>query len=283
MHTLAFQTVKRDSYFTRLDFRSKLFMMAVLTVVALLWESPLLEALLALLVVAACLSAGVRFRYIAVVFTIMLPFYILLVVTQGFFAGPLIASRTGQATLTPLLVVPRHWWLIGGASLSLEGVLYALNVVFKTLTMTLVIPLVVFTTDVNAMVVAMVRARISYKLAFIISAALRFFPLLFAEIQTIIEAQRLRGLALETMGPVKRVRVYARVAVPLILGALVKSQRLDIVLQSKAFSGSPERTYLYESRLEAEDYGVLVFFGLFLVLALIAYVGFGIGRFGGPI
>jgi len=283
MHTLAFQTVNRDSYFTRLDFRSKLFMMAVLTVVALLWESPLLEALLALLVVAACLSAGVRFRYIAVVFTIMLPFYILLVVTQGFFAGPLIASRTGQATLTPLLVVPRHWWLIGGASLSLEGVLYALNVVFKTLTMTLVIPLVVFTTDVNAMVVAMVRARISYKLAFIISAALRFFPLLFAEIQTIIEAQRLRGLALETMGPVKRVRVYARVAVPLILGALVKSQRLDIVLQSKAFSGSPERTYLYESRLEAEDYGVLVFFGLFLVLALIAYVGFGIGRFGGPI
>ncbi len=56
----------------------------------------------------------------------------------------------------------------------------------------------------------------------------------------------MRGLAFETMGPVKRLRVYAKIAVPLILGALVKSQMLDIVLQSKAFTGSPERTYLHE-------------------------------------
>ena len=33
MSTLAFRTVERDSFFTRLDFRPKLFMIAIITVI----------------------------------------------------------------------------------------------------------------------------------------------------------------------------------------------------------------------------------------------------------
>ena len=280
---MTFQSVTRDTFFTRLDFRSKLCLMVVVTAVAFVWESPLLNGLLALATVAACLAAGIKWGYLRLVFTLLLPFYFLLIVIQGFFAGPLIAARTGQTALTPLFTFPASWALVGGGEMSLEGVWYALNIVFKTLTLTLVIPLGVFTTDVNAMTVGMVRAHIPYKLAFIFSSTLRFFPLLFGEIQAIIEAQRLRGLAWEELGPFKRVSVYAKVAVPLILGALVKSQQLEIVLQSKAFSGSPERTYLHESQLGAADYGLLAGCILFLIAAGVAYLGWGIGRFGGPV
>ena len=277
------QTVSRDSFFTRLDFRSKLFMMGVVTLVAFVWESPLLEGALALAVVVASLAAGVNRRFIRRLVVLLVPFGLVLVVTQGFFGSALIRSRTGQAELTPLFSMPASWWLVGGASMSAEGVLYALNVACKTLTMTLVIPLGIFTTDVNTMIVGLVKARVPYKLAFIFSSTLRFFPLLFGEIQSIIEAQRLRGLAFETLGPVKRVRVYARVAVPLILGAMVKSRMLDVVLQSKAFSGSPDRTYLHDSRLGPGDYALFAVCGLLLVAAVVAYVVWGIGRFGGPI
>ena len=45
----------------------------------------------------------------------------------------------------------------------------------------------------------MVRIRIPYKVAFVFSATLRFFPLLIQEFNTIIEAQRLRGIAFEEM------------------------------------------------------------------------------------
>ncbi len=283
MSTLTFQTVERDSFFTRLDFRPKLFMMAILTIIAFVWESPVMGGLLALAVILACLAVGVKFSYIRKLFVIMIPFYILLIVTQGFFAEELIRSRTGQTALTPIFTFPEHWWWVGGAMMSLEGVAYAMNVVFKTLTMTLVIPLGIFTTDVNTMIVGMVEARIPYKIAFIFSSTLRFFPLLFEEIQSIIEAQRLRGLAFEKMGPIKRVRVYAKVAVPLILGAMVKSQMLEVVLQSKAFSGSPDRTYLHESHLGTGDYVLFAFFALFFVAAVVAYFAWGIGRFGGPI
>jgi energy-coupling factor transport system permease protein len=281
MSALTLHTVERDSFFTRLDFRSKLALMAAITLVAFVWESPVLGGLLALVVALACLAAGVKFGYIRMVATLLLPFAVFMIVMQGFWGADLVRARLHREILTPLFTFPASWPLIGGGLMTWEGVLYAFNVVFKTLTMILVLPLGVFTTDVNAMVIGMVKMRVPYKMAFIFSATLRFFPLLFEEIQTIIEAQRLRGLAFETMGPLKRLRVYAKVAVPLILGALVKSQMLDIVLQSKVFTGSSQRTYLHETRLGAADYAVIAGSGLFLIAAAIAYFGWGIGRFGG--
>ena len=170
--------------------------------------------------------------------------------------------------------------MIGGGSMSWEGFLYGWSVIFKTLVLVMVIPLAIFTTEVDNMIVGMVRAKVPYKLTFIFSSTLRFFPLLFEEIQTIIEAQRLRGLAMEKMDPLRRVRVYGRVAVPLILGAMVKSQQLEIVLQSKAFSGDPDRTYLHESILHRLDYVVMASFVLFFVLAVALYFWKGVGTFG---
>ncbi|HOU13513.1 MAG TPA: energy-coupling factor transporter transmembrane component T [Anaerolineae bacterium] len=280
MTTLTLHTVDRDSFFTRLDFRSKLALMAAITLVAFVWESPVLGGLLALVVALACLAAGVKFSYLRTVIMLLLPFAAFMILMQGFLGTDLVRARLHREALTPIFTFPASWALIGGGMMTWEGVLYALNVICKTLTMILVLPLGIFTTDVNAMVIGMVKAHIPYKIAYIFSSTLRFFPLLFEEIQTIIEAQRLRGLAFETMGPLKRLRVYAKIAVPLILGALVKSQMLDIVLQSKAFTGSPERTYLHETRLRAADYAVIVGSILFVVAAAVAYVSWGIGRFG---
>ncbi len=280
MSALTLRTVERDSFFTRLDFRSKLVLMGAVTLVAFVWESPVLGGLLALALALTCLAAGVKFSYIRTVVILLIPFAVFMILMQGFLGADLVRARLDREALTPLFTFPTAWPLIGGGMMTWEGMLYALNVVCKTLTMILVLPLGLFTTDVNAMVIGMVKAHIPYKIAFIFSSTLRFFPLLFEEIQTIIEAQRLRGLAFETMGALKRLRVYAKIAVPLILGALVKSQMLDIVLQSKAFTGSPERTYLHETQLSAADYAVIGGAVLFIVAAAVAYFGWGIGRFG---
>jgi energy-coupling factor transport system permease protein len=283
MGLVRFQTVRRDSIFTRLDFRVKLVMMVVLMVIAFAWESPLLQIGLCGAVVLATLLAGVRLSYLRTVLLVMLPFYLLLLVTMGLFNVTQVQRLLGREALTYLYRLPADWWLIGGVGFTLEGLLYGVNVVFKTLTMALVIPLVIFTTDVDHIVTSLVRARVPYPVAFVFSATLRFFPVLFAEAQSIIEAQRLRGLALESMGLIRRARVYANIAVPLILSSLVKSQQLEIVLQSKAFSTNPNRTYLHESTLHTADYLTMAFFGALLVTAAVAYFWLGVGRFGGPL
>ncbi len=276
---MRFQTVERDSLFTRLDFRPKLLMIAVISTVAFVWESPIALAALALVLVIACLLAGVKAAYIKTVVRVMIPFYILLLITHGFWNTDQVKALTGKEVLTPLFTFPANWWLIGGGGMSVEGLLYGWAVIFKTLALMLVIPLSIFTTEVDNMIVGLVRAKVPYKLVFIFSSTLRFFPLLFEEIQTIIEAQRLRGLAVEKMGPVKRVRVYSKVAIPLILGAMVKSQQLEVVLQSKAFTGSSERTYLHESVLRRADWAVIALFVLLFVLAAVLYFRLGVGKF----
>ncbi|MFN7715425.1 MAG: energy-coupling factor transporter transmembrane component T family protein, partial [Pseudanabaenaceae cyanobacterium] len=148
-----------------------------------------------------------------------------------------------------------------------------------TLTMVLIIPLGIFTTDINQMVISLVLAKIPYKVVFIFSSTLRLFPLLLEELQSIIDAQRLRGLAVEKMNLFQKARVYATIAVPLILNSMVKSQKLEIILQAKAFSGNSNRTFLSESILNKTDYIVMgSFIGLF-VLTLILYFSFGVGKF----
>ncbi len=276
---LAWQTVSRSSLFTRLDFRSKLALMLGVTTVAFLWESPWWGGALTAGVLLACLAAGVTSRYLWGIFRLLMPFFLFMLLMQGFFAGPLIAARTGQTVLTPLLRLPEHWPLLGGVTLSVEGLIYGLNIIFKTLTMVLVTPLAIFTTDVNAMLVSLVQLRIPYKIAFVFSSALRFFPLLAMELRTILEAQRLRGLDVDRLSFYRRIDLYARVAVPLILGALVRSQQLEIALQAKAFTGDPLRTYLHETRLCVADYVLIGGVMVFLFLAFIAYFVWGVGRF----
>ena len=286
MSMMKFQTVERDSFFSRLDFRPKLFMVAIVTVIAFAWESPVLQFGMAVVITMACLLVGVKWNYIRTILLIMIPFYALLLLTHAFFNRDHVMVLKGFESLDQLsriFAFPESWPVMGGAFATWEGLNYGFNVIFKTLTLTLVIPLAVFTTEVNNMIVGMVRAKIPYKIAFIFSSTLRFFPLLIEEFNKIVEAQRLRGLAIEKTGPVKRVRVYAKVGVPLILSALVKSQQLEVVLQSKAFSGNPDRTYLHESVLRPADYALMIFFALFFIVAIYLMIAFKIGTFGGPI
>ncbi len=276
---MKFETVDKQSIFTRLDFRTKLLMMVVITIIAFVWESPVTGGFLTLIVGTACIFAGVKLEYLSTVFKVMIPFYILIVIVMGFFNVSQVQTLLNTETLTPILSVPKEWFWIGGLTMNKEGIIYGLNIVFKTLTMVLIIPLGIFTTDINDMVVGMVKANIPYKIVFIFSSTLRFFPLLLEEIQGILEAQRLRGLALEKMGIIKKITVYATIAVPLILNAMAKSQKLEVVLQSKAFSGSSKRTYLHESILTQTDYICMISFILLFIMATILYFQWGVGKF----
>jgi energy-coupling factor transport system permease protein len=81
------------------------------------------------------------------------------------------------------------------------------------------------------------------------------------------------------MGPLQRVSIYGQMAVPLVLGALLKSQQMEIALQSRAYSGRRDRTYLHESSLTTSD--ILVIFLLIsgFIGSLVTYYRFGIGSF----
>lgn len=272
------QIVCRATAFSRLDFRTKLALFISVSAIAICWNDPRLSAGLTATVLIACLAVGVPRAYLVLMFRVMSPFFLLLLCTHGFFNIQYVLRITGQAMLTPLLTLPAGWW-IGGGSLSLEGLLYGINVICKSMTFLLLVPLCVFTTNPNNLTVALVRLRLPYKFAFVISSTLRFFPLIFDEIRAVTETQRLRGYVPEDMGVLERLRTDAGVAVPVILGAMFKAQQIEVVLQARAFSGRPERTYLHESRLRAADWIVLIVSLLFLTAAVVLSGAGLLGRF----
>lgn len=273
MPAMYVEQIARPSAFKRLDVRVKLFLLLVVTVLIFLWSNVLLLGALCVVLLALALSAHVPARYLRMLVTVMLPFFALLTVIHGLF-NPL--------SETVLIGVPEQVPVLGGRlALHWEGLVFGLMVSFRVLAPLIALPLVVMTTDVNTLMLGLVRLRLPYKVAFIFSIALRFVPFIFGEVNAIQEAQRLRGLAIEKMGFFRRIPLFARLTVPLMLGSLLKAQTLEVALQSKAFSGQRDRTFLNEDevRLRPSDAAVLGTLGVFLVVVIAARVVTGWGGF----
>ncbi|ADB95890.1 energy-coupling factor transporter transmembrane component T family protein [Candidatus Atelocyanobacterium thalassae] len=276
---MKFETVNKKSFFTYLDFRTKLLMIIVVTIITFLWESPFTEGLLSLVIGYGCILAGIQLNYFKKIFMFMIPFHSFILIVTGFFYIDQIKVLLNINDLTPIFILPSSWFWIGGLTMNYEGILYGLNIIFKTLNMVLIIPLGIFTTDVNDMVIGMVKMKIPYKIVFIFSSTLRFFPLLVEEIQSILEAQKLRGLALNKVSFKKKAIIYLNLAVSLILNSMAKTNQIEIVLQSKSFSGSSNRTYLHESSFNNFDYLTISFLITFLMSVIFVYFWYGIGEF----
>jgi energy-coupling factor transport system permease protein len=243
------ERIPRPSAFGRLDVRVKLLIMFLASTLIFVWDSVLFQATLFLVALGLAISGHMDWGYLRRLVFALVPFICLVLIIHGLW---------NPMGTTALVTLPDSVPIIGGRlSLYWEGLVFGIMVSFRILTPLIVLPLVVMTTDVNDLMLGLVRLRVPYKVAFIFSIALRFVPFIFSQIAAIQEAQRLRGVALEKMSLVRRSPLFAKLAVPLILGSLVKAQTLEIVLQSKAFSGNPNRTFMTELRMRPVDYAVL--------------------------
>jgi energy-coupling factor transport system permease protein len=273
MPAMYVQHVSRPSFFSRLDVRVKLLFMFLVSTLIFVWENVFYQGAMFLIVILLVFTSYVDKGLIKKLFAVIIPFLILMITIQSLW------SPIGE---TPIFTVPEWIPFIGGAlSLKWEGFVFGLMVSFRLLTPLFALPLVVMTTDVNDLVVGLVRLYVPFKVAYIFSITLRFVPFIFGEISAIMEAQRLRGLAIEKMNFFRRIPIFASMLVPLILGSLLKAQTLEIVLQSKAFSGSRDRTFLNEDaiRLRPLDIALLISGIAFFVFAVATRLTLGWGGF----
>jgi energy-coupling factor transport system permease protein len=90
---------------------------------------------------------------------VMLPFSLLLLLTHGFFNVAHVQRLTGLEALSVLWRVPAGLPIIGGVALSAEGLRYGVNVVAKSLTLLLLVPPLVLTTPIDALVRGLVALR----------------------------------------------------------------------------------------------------------------------------
>ena len=127
------------------------------------------------------------------------------------------------------------------------------------------------TTSPDHLGLALEQSRVPYEFAFAFTTAVRFVPVLAEEAQTIMDAQKARGLELEKGNFLKRIRNYIPVLIPLIVSAIRRSLELAEAMESRAWGATKKRTNLYSLKLHKGDYALLALSIGVLVLAIYMY------------
>ena len=267
----ALQNLSGGSAIARLDMRAKFALLLLASTLIFIWNSILLQAAFLIAILAMMFAAGVTLTTIRKLVAVLLPALVLITLIQGLW------SPFGA---TPVFVVPAHVPVLGGLNIFyFEGLLFGLVVCCRVLIPMLAFQLVFMTCEPSDIVLGLVRIGIPYRIAFLFSTTFRFVPMLFQELEGMKEAQRLRGIDIDSVGMVRKLVARARLLVPLILICLTKAQHVEIALQAKAFKGSADRTYLNPSRetLSVVEKLFIAACALVFIVALVARLIFGFG------
>ena len=158
------------------------------------------------------------------------------------------------------------FYFFSGRSLTTDNVEYALSLTIRFLTLVTSFSVFFLTTSPDDLSLALEKARIPFEFNFAFITAIRFVPVLADEAQSIIDAQRSRGLELDKGNFLSRIRKYIPILLPLIINSIRRSLELAEAMESRAFGATNNRTNLFELKLQKMDYGVLAM----VLLALIA-------------
>ena len=128
------------------------------------------------------------------------------------------------------------------------------------------------TTSPDDLGLALERMHIPYALCFTFTTAVRLVPTMAIEAQTIMDAQRSRGLELDKGNLFKRVRNYMPILIPLIVLAIKRSIELAEALESRAFDVSKKREPYVILKIKAMDFSAICLSLFFLILGVYVYL-----------
>ncbi len=109
----------------------------------------------------------------------------------------------------------------------------------------------------------------SHELAMMMTIALRFIPTLLNETERIMKAQIARGAELERGGPLRRLRAFIPVLVPLFVIVFQRADDLATAMEARNYSGGEGRTRMNPLKWTARDTVALVFSLLFSLSAVL--------------
>lgn len=135
-------------------------------------------------------------------------------------------------------------WTWKFLSIKQEGVTFALNLSSKILAIGGGIGLFFIITKIKDFIYALEKAGMPPTLAYIVLAALQMIPQMKKRLLVIMDAQKTRGV--ETQGNfIIRTKAIIPILIPLILSSISATEEKAITLESRAFTASNKKQYLY--------------------------------------
>jgi len=226
-----FLYLDKDTAIHRLDPRTKLALLLGSFVAAVLFQrpGPLFALLLILLVYGAF---GRSLENLRRIWFLLLGIAIFSIASWSVFARgttPLFWRVTQESLAYGV-----------GAAIKIDGMIIS-GLIFLS------------TTRIEEVVLGLIRLRVPYQAAFAFSLGIRMVPTIIGTAMTVIEAQRSRGLDLESGGPLARLRNHIPLLVPIFLQTLRGTDQLAKALESRGFGARRERTSYLEIGFHGAD------------------------------
>jgi energy-coupling factor transport system permease protein len=197
---------------------------------------------------------------LAVLFIIQIPFVVIAGVKREW-----ARSMKGAAFLASIIFFTNfiYSFISSGYMVTFTSLEYASAMTLRFLVLVESFSIFFLTTSPDHLGLALEQTRVPYEFCFAFTTAVRFVPVLAEEAQTIIDAQKARGLELEKGNFLKRVRNYIPILIPLIISAIRRSLELAEAMESRAWGAVKKRTNLFVLKLHRGDYiFVAITFGI---------------------
>lgn len=156
-----------------------------------------------------------------------------------------------------------------------KGLLSGLMLGFRAAIPGIAALILICTTDPAYLAKAMMKMKIPLSVAFMMMGALKMFPLVFEEMQNIRTAQTIRGV--KYGGMKNNFNAFKLAAFPLMINSLRKSRVTGVAVESKGFGKRAWKDYYQKFTLSRNDYLMLAFCIVALVVALVLRYGYGLG------
>ena len=119
---------------------------------------------------------------------------------------------------------------------------------------------------VRELIQGMVRLKLPYEIAYMISIGIRFIPLMSGELRDSLTALALRGVIMEELTLRQRIKVYTYLMMPMVAGSLHNARALSMSMEMRGFGAYPDRTGYFELTMVRRDYYVLAITGILVLL-----------------
>lgn len=232
----------------------------------------LLDPRIKFLYVCSIFAVAVAFGELlplAVVFLVQIPFVLIARVQKEW-----MRSLRGAAFLAAIIFGTNllFRFIYSGYTFTVQDIEYALAMMLRFVVLVESFSIFFLTTSPDHLGLALEQTRIPYEFCFAFTTAVRFVPVLAEEAQTIMDAQKARGLELEKGNFLKRIRNYIPILVPLIISAIRRSLELAEAMESRAWGAIEKRTNLYVLKIRRADYFLI---GIsILALSISLYIRF---------
>ncbi len=230
--TSAFIYEGRKTWVHELDPRSKLILSATVMLISILSESLLIQILVwtGEMLIS---FIGKELRKFLNSALLVLPFSVFILLINYVFGRGLMASIT--------------------LSLRLVAMVGAFSIFFAL-------------TPPEDFILMLESLKVPALISFSFSLALRFIPVMAEETQRIIDAQRSRGLKVDSRNPIRRLKMMMPIFIPLIILSIKKSMEVAEALETRCFDPNAKRTSIIELKMTMRDY-LIIALSLAILLA----------------